>query len=98
RNLQMLAVIDDLVGERPIAAAINTHHHGDHTYGNWLLPSHTPIIGSSACRKDVLRSQFGALERMPQPDYGRVEIRPPSVTFTDTLYLYLADHRAEVTQ
>ena len=29
------------VSDRPVRALVNTHHHGDHTHGNYLLPEAT---------------------------------------------------------
>ena len=31
------------VTDRPLRTLINTHHHGDHTHGNYLLPEATII-------------------------------------------------------
>src|SRR5919108_6389729 len=32
---------------------INTHHHGDHTYGNGVFAADATIIGHEACRAEM---------------------------------------------
>ena len=34
---------------------VNTHHHGDHTHGNYLLPS-AAIVAHEKCREEVITS------------------------------------------
>jgi glyoxylase-like metal-dependent hydrolase (beta-lactamase superfamily II) len=96
RNRALLARIAEIAGATPPHALINTHHHGDHTYGNWLLPSTTPIIGHVHCRTDVLAAGFLAAELFTGPDYGHQEIRPPDVTFTARMTLHLGDRPVEL--
>src|SRR5919199_5297043 len=45
------------VSDRPVRTLVNTHHHGDHTHGNCLLPLAT-IIGHPRCREEVQASRF----------------------------------------
>ena len=33
----------------PVRMAVNTHQHGDHAYGNSLLPATTVLIGHETC-------------------------------------------------
>src|ERR1700759_1112451 len=45
RTRSLLDAVNTVGGARPIRMAVNTHHHGDHTYGNSLLPPSTILIG-----------------------------------------------------
>jgi cyclase len=38
RTGRFLAAVDAACAGKPIRMAVNTHQHGDHTYGNSLLP------------------------------------------------------------
>jgi cyclase len=77
-----------LVTDRPVRTLINTHHHGDHTHGNWLLPMAT-IIGHELCRQEVLAGGHIAQAFFPGVEWGTIEIAPPFVTFSDRLDVWV---------
>ena len=65
--------------------AVNTHQHGDHTYGNSLLPAATVLIGHERMREGLRTDPvidgcpaFWA----PVPDWGPVQRRLPDVAIT----------------
>lgn len=95
RNRALLETVRTISPDAP-RALVNTHHHGDHTFGNWLMPPQTPIIGHVTCREDVLAAGLVAAQVLAGPDYGHLEIRPPDVTFTDGLTVHLADRPVEL--
>jgi cyclase len=96
RNRALLAAVDDRAGGLPVRAAVNTHHHGDHTYGNWLLPPGIPIVAHRRCRDEVRRAGMVARALFPTADYGRIELAPPNLTFERTLTLHVDDVRVEL--
>jgi len=80
----------------PVRAVVNTHHHGDHTFGNCLFPA-AAIIGQERTRAEALAS--GPPRELPVwdgPDWGELSLDPPFVTFRDELSLHAGDLRAEV--
>jgi len=84
------------VSEQPVRTLINTHHHGDHTHGNCLLPTAT-IIGHPRCREEILRSVF------PPPaglwstvEWGDLQPEPPFVTFDDHITVWVDDLMVEL--
>jgi glyoxylase-like metal-dependent hydrolase (beta-lactamase superfamily II) len=95
RNRALLAAVAAIRAGAP-RALVNTHHHGDHTFGNWLLPPETPIIGHTLCREDVLAAGLLAAHVLTGPDYGHIEVRPPDVTFTGSMTLHLGDRPVEL--
>ena len=95
RNRALLGTVARISPGTP-RALVNTHHHGDHTFGNWLLPTETPIIGHVLCREDVLAAGLVATHVLTGPDYGYIEVRPPDVTFTDAMTLHLGDRAVEL--
>src|SRR5580698_9790680 len=69
----------------PVRTLVNTHHHGDHTHGNYLVGGAT-IVGHERCREMVLSTP------MPPPagiwtdvDWGHLEPAPPFLTYTDAI-------------
>ena len=83
------------VSDQPRRTLINTHHHGDHTYGNWLFPEAT-IIGHEKCRQAVIATGLNTQRLFPSANFGEVQIRPPFVTFAEGLTVYVDDLRLEV--
>jgi glyoxylase-like metal-dependent hydrolase (beta-lactamase superfamily II) len=95
RNRALLAAVGTVAPGRP-RALVNTHHHGDHTFGNWLMPADTPILGHALCREDVLAAGLIAAQVLTGPDYGHQEVRPPDVTFTGTVTVWLGERPVEL--
>jgi cyclase len=83
------------VTNRPLRTLVNTHHHGDHTHGNWLLPAAT-ILGHERCREGVLQTGTAAEALFPGVDWGEIRVTPPFVTFTDRLTVHVDDLRVEL--
>jgi cyclase len=79
----------------PIRTLVNTHHHGDHTHGNYLVPTAT-IIGHRLCRDEVLASGHIATALFPGVDWGRLEVAPPFVTFDDHLDVWVDELHVEL--
>jgi cyclase len=77
------------VTDRPISTLINTHEHGDHTWGNFMLPATTTIIGHERCGEGMLAAGFGAQAIFPGVEWGNIELRTPTVTFRDRLTLWV---------
>lgn len=84
------------VSRAPVRTLINTHHHGDHTFGNYLFTAAT-IIGQDNIRQQIL--DFG----LPRPDWfwtdvdwGDIELAPPFVTFAERMTLQLDGLRCDI--
>src|SRR4029077_15010227 len=54
RTRAFLTAVQQISGDAPITFAVNTHLHGDHTYGNSQLPISTVIIGHEHTRVGIL--------------------------------------------
>jgi cyclase len=83
------------VTSKPVRTLVNTHHHGDHTHGNWLLPGAT-IIGHDLCRREVIAGGHAAKGLFPGVDWGEIPIAPPFVTFADRLHVHVDDLAVEL--
>jgi cyclase len=84
------------VTSAPVRAVVNTHHHGDHTFGNCLFPA-AAIVAHERTRAEAIAA--GPPQDRPfwdGPDWGELSLDPPFVTFTDEIALHSGDLRAQV--
>jgi cyclase len=90
--LQTIARVTD----RPVRTLINTHHHGDHTHGNCLLPLAT-IVGHPRCREEILSTAFPPLPGIWQSvEWGQLTPTPPFLTFDDHVTVWVDELRVEL--
>lgn len=99
RTRRFLNALAGATDEAPVRWALNTHQHGDHTYGNSLLPDSTVLIGQSAMREALENDPL--FENVPPvwdpvPDWGDVTRRVPSVTLDRELSLHLGRRRVDL--
>jgi cyclase len=84
------------VTRQPVRTLVNTHHHGDHTYGNCLLPAAT-IVGHARCRDEVLAAGPPANRGVfSDVDWGGLEVAPPFLTYETGVTLWVDDLRCDV--
>jgi cyclase len=84
------------VTDRPVRTLINTHHHGDHTFGNYLFGAAT-IVAHEGVRQSVLN--WGAPRSAPywtDVDWGHIELAPPFLTYHDGVTVYVDDLACQV--
>ena len=80
----------------PVRAVINTHHHGDHTFGNCLFPG-AAIIAHERARAEAIA--FGPPRDLPfwdGPEWGELTLDPPFITYADQIAVHAGDLRAEI--
>jgi cyclase len=94
RTRELLAAVDGL-DRGPVRTLVNTHHHGDHTHGNWLVPGAT-VLGHERCREEVLASGTISEAVFPGVDWGEVQVRAPFVTFTERATVWVDDLRVDL--
>jgi glyoxylase-like metal-dependent hydrolase (beta-lactamase superfamily II) len=86
----------------PVAAAVNTHHHWDHTFGNArFVPS--PIWGHRRCAERVLEDGDAMRQRVigqaPEAadELDAVVLTPPDQLFEETALIDLGDRQLQLT-
>ncbi|GAB2996862.1 MBL fold metallo-hydrolase [Amycolatopsis acidiphila] len=99
RTRRFLAAVAAATGDDPPRWAVNTHQHGDHTYGNSLLPASTVLIGHEAMRAALLADPM--IEGCPPfwsplPDWGPVTRRVPDTVLRSELTLHTGARRVEL--
>ncbi|WP_326809260.1 MULTISPECIES: MBL fold metallo-hydrolase [unclassified Streptomyces] len=92
------AYLDTIRGitPRPVRTLVNTHHHGDHTFGNYLFEGAT-IVGHEAVRAGM--RNWGLPRSAPywtETEWGDIQLEPPFLTYTDAVTLWVDELRCEV--
>jgi cyclase len=96
RTRRFLDALDAATGGLPVRMAVNTHQHGDHTYGNSLLPATTVLFGHTLMREALrIDPLIDGCPPMwsPVPDWGPVERRLPDVAVEDSQTLYVGERQ-----
>jgi cyclase len=80
----------------PIRTLVNTHHHGDHTYGNCLFSGAT-IVAHERCRDEVLAFGIpGNTGIWTDVEWGDLSVAPPFLTYDTGVTLWSGDLRCDV--
>lgn len=95
RARTLLGAVETATG-LPLQALINTHHHGDHTFGNFLVPPETAIIGHHRTREAVLATGTVTTQLVEGPEWGNLSVRPPMVTFEDRLTVWAGEQELQL--
>jgi cyclase len=84
------------VTSQPVRTLVNTHHHGDHTYGNCLFTGAT-IVAHQRCRDEVLAFGPPANTGMfTDVEWGDLPLAPPFLTYDTGVTLWSGDLRCDV--
>ncbi|MFQ5879715.1 MAG: MBL fold metallo-hydrolase [Dehalococcoidia bacterium] len=89
------------VTNKEIGYLVNTHHHGDHVFGNDFFPS-ARVIAHYKCRQVLAEAGQHFIRQFAQgrpelaPELATVNIRLPDATFSDRLTLYLGERQLEL--
>jgi glyoxylase-like metal-dependent hydrolase (beta-lactamase superfamily II) len=102
---EVIAKIRELT-KKPIRFAFDTHHHGDHAYGNqvWVDEGATPVAHTGVL-DEMKRLETGLFGDKPgrwegeakgREDLRGSKLKPPSLLFPDTLIFDDGKHRVEL--
>lgn len=94
------------ITSKPIRFAFDTHHHGDHAYGNQVMVDGgaTPVAHTGVI-EEMKRYETGYYDGKPgrwedtaktRPDVAQSRLHPPSLLFPRELYFDDGEHRVEL--
>lgn len=95
RARALRAAVDGLPAA-PARFLVNTHHHGDHTFGNFVFEGDFTIIAHERARTEMADKGLGLKQVWPETDWGDITLRLPDVTFSDRFTLYLGELTLEL--
>lgn len=79
----------------PPRALVNTHFHGDHTFGNHLFPE-AVVFAHEQARTMMSTAGLALTGLWPDVCWGELEVTLPDVTYRDALTLHTGGIRAEL--
>ncbi|WP_327358786.1 MBL fold metallo-hydrolase [Streptomyces sp. NBC_01304] len=80
---------------RPPRLLVNTHFHGDHTFGNFVFPE-AVVIGHERARADITTAGLHLTGLWPDVCWGDLRIAPPTVTYRDRMTLHVGSTQVEL--
>ncbi|MEG8280475.1 MBL fold metallo-hydrolase [Streptomyces sp. AHA2] len=83
------------VAGTPPRTLVNTHFHGDHTFGNHLFPE-AVVVAHEKTRSDMAAAGLHLTSLWPDVCWGDIQLALPEVTFRDTLTLHAGGVRVEL--
>jgi cyclase len=92
------ALADRIAGLRagPVRTLVNTHSHGDHTFGNGVFSATATVIAHERARQEMAETGLALTGLWPDVRWGDVRVVLPDVTFADRLTVHTGDRRAEL--
>lgn len=79
----------------PPRTVVNTHFHGDHTFGNAFFPE-AVVVAHRGTRTEMAAAGLHLTGLWPDVHWGKLSVRLPAVTFREHLTLYAGDIRMEL--
>jgi cyclase len=86
----------DSLAPGPARTVVNTHHHGDHNFGNHLFGPAAVVIGHDRIRPEMIETGLALTRLWPHVDWGDVRVTLPTITFGDRLTLHAGDRTIEL--
>lgn len=81
---------------RPPRVVVNTHFHGDHTFGNCVFADEALIIAHEGTREQVLAAGLHLQGLWPDVEWGEVTVTPPNLLYRDHTTLHIGGILAEL--
>lgn len=75
---------------------VNTHHHGDHTYGNGVFAPEALILGHENARSEQLAAGRQLELIWPETDFGALDLTAPDLTYGDRMTLHVGETEVRV--
>jgi cyclase len=83
----------------PIVYTINTHYHGDHTFGNQIFKNSKTIIAHKNVRNKLVESgqeHLSLFKTFGLPGIDEVEITPPNIIYEKEMEIWLGGYRLQL--
>lgn len=86
----------DALAPGPGRTLVNTHFHGDHTFGNGVFGPAAVVVAHERARVEMAATGLALTELWPDVAWGDVRVVLPTLTFADRATLWLGERRVEL--
>ena len=83
----------------PIVYTINTHYHGDHTFGNQVFKNSKTIIAHKNVRDRLVKSgqdHLSLFKTFGLPGMDEVKVTPPNVVYEKRMEIWLGEYHLQL--
>lgn len=95
RALALRAAVGTVTDATP-RTVVNTHFHGDHSFGNFAFAQEAVIVAHEASRTEMDVAGLGLTGLWPDVEWGGISLALPTLTFRDRLTLHVGELTAEL--
>lgn len=83
------------VSPAPPSVVVNTHSHGDHTFGNFAFPE-ALVVAHEGTRTDAAGAGLHLTTLWPEVEWGEIELVLPGLTYRDRMTVHTGGMIAEL--
>ncbi|TYB49846.1 MBL fold metallo-hydrolase [Actinomadura chibensis] len=94
RRAHALRAAVDALAPGPLRTIVNTHHHGDHIFGNFVFDAE--VIAHERAVDEIADTGLGLTGLWPDVEWGDIRLVPPTTTFSDRLTLRAGERVVEL--
>jgi cyclase len=95
RAQALRATVERLGGGQSLTI-VNTHHHGDHCFGNGVFDRSATIIAHDRTSPELAEGGLGLCGLWPDVEWGDIQLRLPDVTYSTELTLHTGRHEVRL--
>lgn len=95
RALRLKAAVREVAGALP-RFVVNTHFHGDHTFGNAVFTPEATVVADEGTRNATILAGRNLASLWPDVEWGDLEPAPATLTYERTMTLWLGDVPVEL--
>jgi len=83
RSRRLREIVDEAAHPEAALAVVNTHHHGDHTFGNGAFAPEATILAHELTVTNMAELGLALKSVWPDADWGDIELTLPTTTYQD---------------